>query len=134
MQLPTRGVLKLNYKAGKPLAPKLSLGAGLVIDGSSTTLLRQSAHTEADPGSSVKKFSGIISEGGKGGLDRSGRGGAGVVPSKDRIREVLDPDDSGNGLSGGFEALIFLLRSLGSPIQVRAMPRLLYTVFCFRPL
>lgn len=133
MQLPTRGILKLNYKAGKPLAPKLSLGAGIVINGSSTTISRQSAHTEVDPGSSVKKYSGTILEGGKGGLVRSGSGGAGMVPSEDRIGEVFDPIGSGNGLQGGFEALIFLLRSLGSPIQVRAMPRSLYTICCFRP-
>lgn len=120
-QLPTEGTLQLSYKAGELLAPKQSLLLEAVQEkappatGADDTSQHISAtHNAMRPG--------VISR-------RPSTGGERVDSAE--VDDRSHNADERASSSRGFQALIYMLRSLGSPIQVKSRWRRL--AFCPSP-
>lgn len=105
-QLPHQGTLKLTYTPGKPLSSKLSLETigdclnGPREDSSKTFLHAQEEEARTVPGRLTDSF-------------KKGR-------SEDNRDGHHLPDDNGrtSACGQGFHSLVYLLKSLASPVQV----------------
>lgn len=107
LQLPARGTLKLEFKAGTALSKKTSLVVGAICE-------------ESIDDASSERPSDAKVPGGAGELGGCRNAGAKGIQSNATTLDDAPDADVGDGASqGGFEALVYMLSSLASPLQVR---------------
>lgn len=123
VQLPTEGTLQLTYTAGKLLSPKQSLIPDAFPEETSETPQRSASATDASEQQPVTN--GVVMKPGRALEIPNTRveNGRGAGSGSGERRRSHTPDGranaSGGSSEGGLGGLVYMLRSLGSPMQVK---------------
>eukprot|EP00752_Nemacystus_decipiens_P009815 g8759.t1 len=126
-QLPTEGTLQLSYTAGKLLCPKQSLLVDVLPEEASETPQQSASANTNTPEDQLVTSMAVMKPGRAAespntseadGSRRVGSGPGGHGRSTTAGGRAVE---SGGGMEGGFGGLIYMLRSLGSPMQMCEM-------------